>query len=72
VGVAAIEFACSTTDLPYLQGPAPVLRAAELAGFHLGGRVGYGMDSVRWRNLGASAFFFAAEFAERSSRGSGV
>src|SRR5260370_41707275 len=56
VGVVAIEFAAAA-DLPYLPGPAPAYVPPSWAGFYLGGQVGYGMDSVRWRNLGASAFF---------------
>src|ERR1700746_2455792 len=70
VGVAAIEFAAAA-DLPYLQGPAPAYVPPSWAGFYLGGQVGYGMDSVRWRNLGASAFFSPPN-SLTLDRGSGV
>jgi outer membrane immunogenic protein len=56
VGVVAIEFAAAA-DIPYVASPAPVDVPPSWAGFYLGGQVGYGTDSVRWRNLGASAFF---------------
>src|SRR5258708_5936176 len=68
VGVVAIEFAAAA-DLPYLPGPAPAYVPPSWAGFYLGGQVGYGMDSVRWRNLGASAFFSPPDFGTRG-RGS--
>ena len=37
----------------------------------VGGQVGYGTDSVRWRNLGASTFFSPLNSGTRDS-GSGV
>src|SRR5258708_1131013 len=70
VGVVAIEFAAAA-DLPYLPGPAPAYVPPSWAGFYLGGQVGYGMDSVRWRNLGGSAVFSPPDFGTRG-RGSGV
>jgi outer membrane immunogenic protein len=70
VGVAAIEFAAAA-DLPYVPGPAPAYVPPSWAGFYLGGQVGYGMDSVRWRNLGASAFFSPPN-SLTLDRGSGV
>jgi len=70
VGVAAIEFAAAA-DLPYLQASAPAYVPPSWAGFYLGGQVGYGMDSVRWRNLGASAFFSPPN-SLTLDRGSGV
>jgi outer membrane immunogenic protein len=70
VGVVAIEFAAAA-DLPYLPGPAPAYVPPSWAGFYLGGQVGYGMDSVRWRNLGASAFFSPPN-SVTLDRGSGV
>src|SRR2546429_9501553 len=70
VSVAAIKFAAAA-DIPYLKSPAPVDVPASWAGFYLGGQVGYGADSVRWRNLGASAFFSPLNSSTRDS-GSGV
>ena len=63
VSVVAIEFAAAA-DMPYVTNPPPAALPPSWAGFYLGGQVGYGMDSVRWRNLGASAFFFATEFGD--------
>jgi len=40
---------------PYSGPPAELF--SSWAGFYLGGQVGYGTDSVRWRNLGASPLF---------------
>jgi outer membrane immunogenic protein len=72
VGVVAIDFAAAA-DIPYVQSPAPayVPPTPSWAGFYLGGQVGYGMDSVRWRNLGGSAFFSPPNSLTRD-RGSGV
>jgi len=70
VSVVAIEFAAAA-DIPYVQSPAPVNVPPSWAGFYLGGQVGYGADSVRWRNLGASAFFSPLNSMTRD-RGSGV
>src|SRR5262249_34842883 len=56
VGAGAIEFAAAA-DIPYVQNPAPAYMppTPSWAGFYLGGQVGYGADSVGWRNLGGSA-----------------
>jgi len=70
VSVAAIKFAAAA-DIPYLKSPAPVDVPPSWAGFYLGGQVGYGTDSVRWRNLGASTFFSPLNSLTRD-RGSGV
>jgi hypothetical protein len=56
VGVVAIEFAAAA-DIPYVTSPAPVDVPPSWAGFYLGGQVGYGTDSVRWRNLVRPRFF---------------
>ena len=54
VGIAG---GAAAADLA-LRSAAPVEPAATTwAGFYIGGQVGYGNDSVRWRNLGASPFF---------------
>src|ERR1700675_930435 len=48
----------AAADIPYpWKGPAFVEVPQGWGGFYLGGQVGYGMDSVAWRNLGTSAFF---------------
>jgi outer membrane immunogenic protein len=70
VSAAAVEFAAAA-DLPYMKSPPPADLPASWAGFYLGGQVGYGMDSVRWRNLGASTFFSPLNAVTRDS-GSGV
>jgi outer membrane immunogenic protein len=70
VSAAAIKFAVAA-DLPYVKSPPPIDVPAGWAGFYLGGQVGYGMDSVRWRNLGASTFFSPLN-SVTSDRGSGV
>ncbi|HET9244393.1 MAG TPA: hypothetical protein VFO15_01195, partial [Xanthobacteraceae bacterium] len=70
MSVAAIEFAAAA-DMPYVQSPVPAYVPPSWAGFYLGGQVGYGTDSVRWRNLGASAFFSPLNSVTRD-RGSGV
>ena len=71
VGGVAIEFAAAA-DIPYVQSPAPAyVPPPSWAGFYLGGQVGYGMDSVGWRNLGGSAFFSPPNSLTRD-RGSGV
>jgi opacity protein-like surface antigen len=56
VSAAAVEFAAAA-DLPYVKSPPPAEVAASWAGLYLGGQVGYGMDSVRWRNLAAPRSF---------------
>jgi outer membrane immunogenic protein len=72
VGAVAIEFAAAA-DIPYVQSPAPayVPPTPSWAGFYLGGQVGYGADSVGWRNLGGSGFFSPPNSLTRD-RGSGV
>ena len=48
----------AAADLSYpVKGPVVAPLPPSWAGFYVGGQVGYGMDSVGWRNLGASAFF---------------
>jgi outer membrane immunogenic protein len=59
-------------DIPYpIKSPAPFDVRQSWAGFYLGGQVGYGMDAVRWRNLGISPFFSPLDSLTRD-RGSGV
>src|SRR5947207_2951999 len=70
MSAAAVELAMAA-DIPYARNPAPVDLPPSWAGFYLGGQVGYGMDSVRWRNLGASAFFSPPN-SLTLDRGSGV
>src|ERR1700746_1219791 len=73
------SFAWALRRLNLLQQPifptcrVPRLRTCRRAGpdSNLGGQVGYGMDSVRWRNLGASAFFSPPN-SLTLDRGSGV
>ena len=57
MSAAAVELAMAA-DIPYARNPAPVDLPPSWAGFYLGGQVGYGSDTVRWRNLGVSTFFF--------------
>jgi outer membrane immunogenic protein len=48
----------AAADVPYsVKAPAEAALPPSWAGFYVGGQVGYGVDSVGWRNLGASAFF---------------
>ncbi|HEY1364418.1 MAG TPA: outer membrane beta-barrel protein [Xanthobacteraceae bacterium] len=65
----------AAADIPYPVKAAPPPPALQLpagwAGFYVGGQVGYGSDSVHWRNLGASAFFSPLD-ALTIDRGSGV
>jgi outer membrane immunogenic protein len=70
VSAAALESAVAA-DIPYVRNPAPADVPASWAGFYLGGQVGYGADSVRWRNLGTSTFFSPLNSVTRD-RGSGV
>ncbi|MFL6833777.1 MAG: outer membrane protein [Xanthobacteraceae bacterium] len=70
MSAAAVEFAAAA-DLPYMKIPPSADVPASWAGFYLGGQAGYGMDSVRWRNLGASTFFSPLNAVTRD-RGSGV
>ena len=70
MSAAAVELAVAA-DIPYVRSPPPVDVPASWAGFYLGGNVGYGGDSVRWRNLGASAYFSPLNSSTRDS-GSGV
>jgi hypothetical protein len=56
VGLPSTEDAAAA-DIPYpVKAPAVVDVPPSWDGFYLGGQVGYGMDSVGWRNLGSSAF----------------
>jgi outer membrane immunogenic protein len=70
VSAAAVDFAAAA-DLSFVKSPPPADVSASWAGLYLGGQVGYGMDSVRWRNLGASTFFSPLSAVTRDS-GSGV
>ena len=48
----------AAADVPYsVKAPAEAALPPSWAGFYVGAQVGYGMDSVGWRNLGASTFF---------------
>jgi outer membrane immunogenic protein len=71
VSVAAVELAAAA-DIPYLTNPALVGVPAGWAGFYLGGQVGYGADSVRWRNLGASTFFSPLNSLTRNRGGGAI
>jgi outer membrane immunogenic protein len=68
VSAAAVDFAAAA-DLSFVKRPPPADVPAGWAGLYLGGQVGYGMDSVRWRNLGASTFFSPLGAATRDSGG---
>lgn len=70
LSAAAIKLAAAA-DLPYVKGPAPVHAPPSWAGFYFGGQVGYGSDSVRWRNLGASTFLSPLNSVTRD-RGNGA
>jgi outer membrane immunogenic protein len=62
----------AAADVPYpVKGPVVAALPPSWAGFYVGGQVGYGMDSVGWRNLGASAFFSPLDSLTRD-RGGGV
>jgi outer membrane immunogenic protein len=68
VSAAAVDFAAAA-DLSFVKSPPPADVPAGWAGLYLGGQVGYGMDSVRWRNLGASTFFSPLSAVTRDSGG---
>src|SRR5262245_28390343 len=68
VSAAAVELAAAA-DIPYVRSPAPVDLPPSWAGFYVGGQIGYGSDSVRWRNLGASGFFSPLNSLTRDSGG---
>ena len=54
VGLGAVQLAAAA-DIPYpVKSPPPTNVPDSWTGFYLGGQIGYGMDSVGWRNLGAS------------------
>jgi outer membrane immunogenic protein len=60
----------AAADIPYpVKGPAFVEVPQGWAGFYLGGQVGYGMDSIAWRNLGTSAFFSPVDSLTRDHGG---
>jgi outer membrane immunogenic protein len=80
VGRGLIVLACAcveagklaAADLPYpVKSPPAAVPAPSWTGFYLGGELGFGMDSVGWRNLGASAAFSPLDSLTRD-RGSGV
>jgi hypothetical protein len=55
---SATAQAARAADIPYpVKSPAAFDVPQSWAGFYLGGQVGFGMDDVRWRNLGISPFF---------------
>jgi outer membrane immunogenic protein len=71
--LGAIELA-GAADIPYpvkAPPPPPVVFVPSWAGFYIGGQLGYGMDAVRWRNLGTSAAFSPLG-AVTHDRGGGV
>ena len=71
VGLQSTEDAAAA-DIPYpVKAPAVVDVPPSWDGFYLGGQVGYGMDSVGWRNLGSSALFSPLNSLTRD-RGGGV
>ena len=71
VGLPSTEDAAAA-DIPYpVKAPAVVDVPPSWDGFYLGGQVGYGMDSVGWRNLGSSALFSPLNSLTRD-RGGGV
>jgi outer membrane immunogenic protein len=66
VAVACFGFACVPPALATDLGATPAYPAPEYAappmswgwtGFYLGGQLGYGSDSLRWGNVGASSLF---------------
>ena len=62
----------AAADIPYpVKAPAVVDVPPSWAGFYLGSQVGYGMDSVGWRNLNSSALFSPLNSLTRD-RGGGV
>jgi outer membrane immunogenic protein len=62
----------AAADVPYpVKGPVVAAVPPSWAGFYVGAQVGYGMDSVGWRNLGTSAFFSPIDSLTRD-RGDGV
>jgi outer membrane immunogenic protein len=58
LALGACELAAAA-DIPYpvKAPPPPVDVPPSWAGLYLGGQIGYGNDSVRWRNLGASNIY---------------
>jgi outer membrane immunogenic protein len=66
VGIAG---GAAAADLPLRSAAPAVPPATTWAGFYIGGQVGYGNDSVRWRNLGASPFFSPPGSVTRDSGG---
>src|SRR2546421_634756 len=70
--VAACELAAAA-DISY-PVKAPLLPEAppSWAGFYLGGQFGYGNDSVRWRNLGASTVYSPLDSLTRDHGGSAI
>jgi outer membrane immunogenic protein len=72
VSLGAIGLAAAA-DIPYpVKSPPPLaVPLASWAGFYMGGQVGYGMDNVRWENLGASTAFSPLNSVTRD-HGNGV
>ena len=71
VGLQSTEDAAAA-DIPYpVKAPGVVDVPPSWAGFYLGGQVGYGMDSVGWRDLGSSGLFSPLNSLTRD-RGGGV
>src|SRR5271166_2258667 len=72
VGLATIG-AAAAADVPYpVKGPVFVEVPQSWAGFYLGGQVGYGADSVGWRNLGISPLFSPLNSLTRDHGGGAV
>jgi outer membrane immunogenic protein len=73
-GLGAIQLAAAA-DLPYPVKARPPVAPAVVpdswAGFYVGGQIGYGMDNVRWENLGTSTAFSPLGSVTRD-HGSGV
>lgn len=56
--VAAACGSAVAADIPYpVKAPVPVQVLPSWAGFYIGGQIGFGEDTVRWRNLGASPVY---------------
>src|SRR5437764_657078 len=70
--IAGASQVASAADTAYpVKSPPPVDVFPSWAGFYLGGQLGYGRDSLRWHNLGPSAFFSPLDSRTRD-RGSGI
>ena len=69
--MAASQVAAAADVSPVFKSPPPADVPASWAGFYVGGQLGYGMDGVGWRNLGASTSFSPLDSRTRD-RGNGL